>query len=246
MRLFLKIEWPESREEKVSYDLPSSVISRFLDSPHVCSTDRGIYVRRMFGADNRVRDVQRYRFGQDGRIVPHCDEVADCGSHLVVLLESPHKDEYGNKGTAMNCPIAPAMGRTGNSMNTYLGNLLRAIEAPACEVIISNPIQFQASLYVVHNNKEISKCERRRLTDAVWKALWNVELVRGDFRTRILRYRPCLVVNACTSHLGGIIDEFLRSTLPQVCCWTTNHPSSWMGPKNRRVWHIGTDCSTTF
>ena len=249
MRLFLNIEWPIRREVEVAYNIADNEMAYFQDSAFTRTDEENdrLYIEGIFGVDNRVRDFQRYKIPQnaDGRLPRHCDIPPDCGRHVVVLLESPHRDEYGGKGTAMNQPIAPAMGKTGQRMDEYLGALFRAIGAPVCEVVISNPIQFQASLYVVHKNK-IGSSRKRHLTNTVWEALWNVKQIRSDFLRRIRSYRPCLVVNACTRCLSGTIDKFLRHALPSDRCWKTTHPFSWLNSNNRRISQMENGFSRTF
>ena len=224
----LKLDVPWSREPlEVGYDGATAELATCLcRSPYLRQVRDGddLHVVDFFGVNNRVPDVSRYRIGSDRKPVHHCDiselhqlqqlqQLRRNGS-IVLLLESPHKDEYqlGN----INCPIAPANGTTGENIHRCLSAVLSDIRAkhievrpseselllPGRHVIISNPIQFQMSLHAIHG-RSVRDRPWNTLRDNVWKTLWNDqdEHVKQCFLGRLNTYNPRLIINACTGEL---------------------------------------------
>lgn len=221
-----------------------------------------------------VRHDSRYRFSNDRYVVPHCDVSGrdlrrqlnrrsllqftrrrPSAGNVVLLLESPHKDEYHRDN--VNCPIAPANGTTGENIDRCLSAALSQIEeeliAPGCHVIISNPIQFQTSLHAIHGRSTRGKAggRWRTLRDRIWKTLWNEggqeNYIRRCFRERLNTYRPSVIINACTGAWTpsgdddpkSLVNDFLdtESTVP---LYKTYHPShtSWRKRETIRLTRI--------
>lgn len=226
-----------------------------------------ITINDAFGPANVVPDVDRYRLHLDNRqIALQCHSNCQVARHLnhyndltavstedrnktiVIVLESPHEDEYEcNVGQ----PIAPAQGSTGCNIQRWLDEVLRSCSAlhhelrEGTRVLLSNPVQFQASL------ASIIDCSRKdkdgdmvwkKVRDAVWKALWCVQPIRDEFRNRLEIYRPDFVINACTHDLGcnfkcldatssgcrkRKVHDFLLGEFCSAHIYYTNHPSSW-------------------
>lgn len=219
--------------------------------------ENDVLVENFFGVNNRVPDVSRYLIGDsvccvrhnidsyhicNNRYVnPRCDisgqqlqqQIQQDGS-IVLLLESPHKDEYQHNH--INCPKAPAMGQTGIRIERCLGTVLSKIRtnyviaAPdepelietGRHVILSNPIQFQTSLDTIHGRGIVPG-----LRNSVWRTLWNEGDIQQCFQQRLNTYNPSLIVNACTRALKSTVKCFVRETLPNVPLYETRHPSSW-------------------
>ena len=208
-------------------------------------------------ADNRVPDVDRYRVSQIGdgyRLEPHptcrvepehntfmdvlpgATEAGSYAGTVVVVLESPHADEYVNGD--VNSRIAPAQGVTGCNMDRLLAHALCAdaiVEAGLhvannSRVVIANPVQFQTSLWCIHGGRlefEGQNLNWRTLRDAVWKTLW-MEL-NNDFAVRLKGYRPTLILNCCTAKLQPEVTRWLRRDYGSIIYCVT-HPSTWQAP----------------
>jgi hypothetical protein len=144
-------------------------------------------------------------------------------SSIVILLESPHKDEYD----ANFNPKAPAQGCTGLKIEENIAELLnRRCFSFLCEskyrLLIINPIPFQTSLYQIHK-KSISGVYKT-LRDKVWCAIWkNCSNLITDMKSILNSVSPKLVLNCCTADIKEHID------LSFCNCKTYNidHPSSW-------------------
>lgn len=136
--------------ELCSYRPPEHLIG-------VVEGGRHTLARGVFGGAQRVPDVDRYRVqGDDQLRLENHPEAADdfgnetppqdypCNRTLVVLLESPHKDEFDGHFI----PRGPAMGATGrNTRDGLIGALERSPDVrhrvvPETRVIIANPVQF--------------------------------------------------------------------------------------------------------
>ena len=167
--------------------------------------------------------------------------------NIVLLLESPHKDEYNAN------PKRPACGTTGRSIDKLLWIVLRYIQIetgliePGCRLVISNPIQFQTSLHAIHN-KSIQNVVCKEdgeqynwvtLRDNVWRTLWNEQHIQDCFRARLGCYYPKVIINACTGTLEesdspkSLVNRFFQEEgqeqeeLQNVPLYAVSHPSHW-------------------
>ena len=121
---------------------------------------------------------------------------------IVVVLESPHKDEFNNQ----NFPNGnPALGKTGKMLQEHFKAILRKniSELPNnYRVILMNSIQFQCSL------GEVPKKYR----DYMWLSLWfgTNNLFKNDFIRRLNSYNPSYIFNFCT--IGNHIKkEYIKN-----------------------------------
>lgn len=247
MTLKLDVPWREG-PLPVDCEVPAKIKNS--SSEHVRIDGDDVLVADFFGLDNRVPDVSRYSIGVEGGRVEHhiCanrhivrhDDIREpefspqCRS-ILLLLESPHKDEYDD-----NCikrPLAPANGRTGKNIDQCLSTVLFHIHVetgliePGHHVVISNPIQFQTSLYVIHEQK--IKGKWKSLRDSVWQSLWREDCIRENFGERLNAYNPSLIINACTQDLKSDVRDFVEDWFnqrEQVPLYEVAHPASWRTP----------------
>ena len=238
--------------------------------------------RYHIGTEGRcVHDDNRHRISDDRYIVPHCNHPEQAISHcdiygseleqlleqqqqvrnIVLLLESPHEEEYTNdeKVYDIASPQVPARGATGRHIDQCLGTVLSGIRdrhiaagfneaeliVPGRHIIISNPIQFQTSLHAIHEKSlQQDNGKWARLRNYVWRTLWAEPHIQRCFRERLLTYRPSLIINACTGAWGcggndpkRLVNDFVHdlAELRNVPRYETYHPAlKW----NRR------DCGT--
>ena len=147
-------------------------------------------------------------------------------------------------------PKAPGCGSTGDNIDRWLGTVLSRIEEqqlikPGCHVIISNPIQFQTSLYAIH--KKRLKGDWKMLRDNVWRTLWEQEDIQQCFRERLNTYRPSLIINGCTgkrtksdsltAHVEGFVCAELQNMaeFANVPLYDVGHPVSWTNFRRIRL-----------
>lgn len=248
-----------------------------------------ICISGLFGRENEVPDVDRYRIVRaeqtgargdpsqpacaitvkDHQIVnaapiqptvsghrspfvsmhPYVDRpvASDCALPLlVIVLESPHRDEYGR---SVKEPIAPARGKTGSRIHKYLCDVLNScaqmtrllFDRAPVRVAISNPIPFQTSAYAIDGGRlDVSD----RLRNFIWKALWSMEddneskCFQEKFVAKLYCYNPIAIINACTSggnpkrrsEITRVIQaptSFCGNRLRDIPLYETDHPSIW-------------------
>ena len=199
-------------------------------------------IDQMFDACMKVRDVYRYKIEKDIDLIAQRvgrDKAVWEECHLptiVLLLESPHTDEYDN-----GKPIAPAMGTTGRNLDSHLGGVLSQIRNRifnGSRVIVSNPVQFQASLHMILRGKMNGK-----VRDAVWRSLWQHQdqYIQNCFASRMENYSPYIVINACTKGYQGKgelqkkVTALLTEKRNYREIYEISHPSRWTIPKLRKV-----------
>lgn len=256
MRIYLDVTWPVTElvelpdSEALAAELCDLRGTNLREDLVRMEGNDCLRIHGLFGLNNRVDDVDRYELAStNGDIRVRCHQVGkgnfisshpfvdrrpgdDFRRNVVLVLESPHRDEYGR---SVCHPIAAARGQTGQRIHKYLANVLRSSEEMTkllashahVRVIISNPIQLQTSAYAIHGG--VLRVERLR--NAIWNALWNLESrdkypFRDDFRRRLESYAPIAAINACTSDLGSQVTNFLRDwrTIPTYKC---HHPARW-------------------
>ncbi len=174
-------------------------------------------------------------------------EIPADTANIVLVLESPHKEEYNKKFD----PLGPAQGATGQHMERYLGkDILPEIEKimktsleGEYNLVICNPLQYQTSLYQLHK-KPLTYKAAKKLRDTVWKSLFEQEDLKEDFKKRLLLLKPEIIINGCTSSLSPAVQVFLENDFSEkakkeyisyVYIFKTPHPSSWYFGSNRRV-----------
>lgn len=199
----------------------------------------------VYQEEKRVHDVWRYNVTvKNYKIVKFCkfyqgvgrffDQTIDTKNRSIVLIiESPHKDEYDNKFA----PIAPAQGATGEKIEKYIVDLLRnhkqvRLSDGLYNILIVNPVQFQASLFNLHKVSLSSKNSAvSAIRDKVWLSIFSKE--KDNFVDRLISYKPSLLINACTAKLKSIVDTEIKYLLrnKQLNCGgyfiADKHPSVW-------------------
>jgi hypothetical protein len=209
-----------------------------------------IEIRDIFTERNRVGDAWRYKLKKEfdccfkllslknkSNIFFHSkyfDRAAlDANSipAVVIIIESPHKEEYSYKGDL--APIAPAQGKTGEKINDLfeelfnkqIANELAEYAIEEFNVIICNPVQFQTSLFFAHGHP-LTRPGVASIRDRVWRAL----MAYDHFKTRLITYKPKIIINACTAKLKGEINRIIRETKELdagLFYWADSHPCMW-------------------
>lgn len=160
---------------------------------------------------------------------------------IVVVLESPHEDEYHDLDGAFK-PKEPLMDSA--SQTRFTKHLVRIVTKALAakklvvktkaKVVLCNPIQFQTSLHrLIHKDADGERGGMRHtIRNATWRGLWRHKSQSGqlvfqeDFKTRIRNLEPSLILNACTSALKPHVRKVLLS-LPYPVVEVCDHPSVW-------------------
>lgn len=128
----------------------------------------------------------------------------DSDRRLILVLESPHKDEY----FGLKHPL-PANGQTGRNIRSYLGDVLKScdvlktqVDGKAFEVFVVNAVPYQCS-----QAEELTDISNRINCDLLFRKMFRSH---GDLADRINtwvrpkhRIRvPDIVINCCTKGVG--------------------------------------------
>jgi hypothetical protein len=160
---------------------------------------------------------------------------------VVVVLESPHDDEY-DYANGQFSPKEPLMDE--GSQKRLRCHLVRLALAAAREknvalsddvdIVLCNPIQFQTSLHrLIRPEQNGNKGDLRQgIRNATWKGLWNYKNgssypFRNEFKKRLREFAPCLVINASTCVLRSHLRTFFEGMPALNVVEVTNHPSRW-------------------
>ena len=145
---------------------------------------------------------------------------------VILVLESPHRDEYVSKPGGPEAPC-PANGQTGRNICSHLGRL-QAPQYLHSGLILMNAVQFQCSLGAA---PEIFR-------DSVFRGVWSSS-GRADFMQRLRDHYVDgdLILNCCTKgkadsdglFLRDLVDEAIREAIPAAEVKCLPHPASWRG-----------------
>jgi hypothetical protein len=194
-----------------------------------------------FGA--KVHDAVRCRWSHHG---PDWADVNGDPTRregaIVVVLESPHADEYDMENGAF-LPLQPLSNPS--SQTRFRSNLERLVREAAdtvgvdlredLDVVLRNPVQFQTSL---HRFVPVGRNGRRgrllkSVRNATWRGLWRYGIdglypLQEDFLTRLnCPGPPSLILNACTKDLREEVGAFLGQHYGQTLVNLTSHVAGW-------------------
>lgn len=157
---------------------------------------------------------------------------------ILIILESPHKDEYYYKNDTL-IPKMPAQGSTGRNIETHIIDVIQNIQVTSgrYRIIISNPIPYMCSLgvFTVSLNSDIR--------NDVWKKIWDITaqnngkfVFQDDFLLRCQNYNPDYIINCCTRTLKSFVRRtliiYFTNTNPIVNLYEANHPAVAWGKRN--------------
>lgn len=181
----------------------------------------------VFSSTRKVDDETAYRFTGNGDFV--CERGAPSPGAVVIVLESPHKDEFkGQVGAAIG-PLRNDAVR--KQVCCHLPRLLRdlatKLRSPLLgkKIVLMNAIQYQASLQSIMRDFEGKL--RSGVRTAVWKQIYKSG-GEADFLERLNSYQPHAVILATTQ----VVRKNVRTTLErQHHAWPwaeiDYHPSVW-------------------
>lgn len=159
----------------------------------------------------------------------------DCYQNLVLLLESPHKDEYSN----FSVPLRPAKGLTGTKINNKFGMKINQNQGQCAKfknksiiykVFLVNAIQYQTSCYNTLSKLNGYQQNWRVIRNCVFKKMWENQPsnLQQNLNDRITSINPSVLINCVTGGknkygLKNLVSQGLKRT-PD---FSLSHPSSW-------------------
>jgi len=208
----------------------------------------------VFLFERRVRDVWRYTVTVDKTGVVfelvspdrgdplvasnYHDVLADWAIGLrvlLILLESPHVDEYAWTVDGLS-PRAPAQGEekgdAGGALAAYLTKMVARLALPKGKyaVVIANPVPYHCSLsWMAATRTTCGNWQPPKLNSVVrnhvWKTLWKQDWINKDFLARCAQYAPHTILNCCTSSCAKAVTRALLDSGFGTSLFTTSHPA---------------------
>jgi len=157
---------------------------------------------------------------------------------IVVILESPHKDEYCLDSNYVLHPCFTANSKgTRTRIMKQLGRMFSKLELcgnAKYRFIFCNPIPYQCSLWHLISKTETEPLNKK-VRNKVWCALWKDEHHEfpTEFQQRLESYNPDIIINACTYALKQKIRDFFQERYELEAIYETFHPSVWR--KNSKI-----------
>lgn len=143
------------------------------------------------------------------------------GNNLVVILESPHKNEF------LSNLVAPALGNTGVNLNRYLHEIFYELlknKRKTYNVLVLNCVPYQCSL---GRSKHDVK---NKIFEYMYTNYWEDNLLK-----RLKKVKPSIVLVATTKiKLKGkkelkfeLLDKIKSKLSLDYLYFSTSHPSVW-------------------
>ena len=158
------------------------------------------------------------------------------GSYIALILESPHKYEFKLEAEVY-VPKFPAQGQTGERIEKRIAevvckNFIEKLDtSKKYQLILINPVQYQASCYNQLKNLTNYEEIRRKLTNNVFRKLFakNGFNQRHEFIQILKVYTPDFIINACTFSLKPVVETAIKEsgTFKDDCYVKEKHPSMW-------------------
>ncbi len=167
---------------------------------------------------------------------------------IILVLESPHKDEY------KECKL-PAQGTTGKQICAKLEQKLSELvnnkdihlAVGTFIVILVNPVQYPASCYeFLYKHTKPKKWSNKNITHRVFEMLFSNEgaNLREDFKVRLKKYyrgKDDVIINCATKLNKAIVKDAIEEVMTDVLPNPTEkivdltHPSHWVYEKKEKL-----------
>ena len=151
---------------------------------------------------------------------------------MILILESPHKDEFAVDKVGELKPIGPARGCTGCAIRNYFTEIFPEYEKS--DLVLVNLVQFQCSLGLSSRGKNSGSLVKNRMLDKLLRDSSRNSEVRpfvDDFIKRVDHVKGAYgqlvkFINACT--ITGGWNDFVKGLLTEYKVESgINHPSTW-------------------
>ncbi len=208
-------------------------------SPELCPDQYVAYFKynnewEIDSSKNNILD--RGTVGKSKNLDVNYNSINQKDYYILIILESPHYDEYD---LTSHKPFGPACGKTGAMFNKYFADIINQMvkqqhrisvefkQAHTYRIVFMNAVQYQAS----EGRQPID----RDRTDFNWLKLWNSGFSE-DLIRRIKAYpeNNRVVINLCTlgnNNLRYIVKlKLTNNSIKHHCGY---HPCTWNIKKNR-------------
>lgn len=166
-----------------------------------------------------------------------------CDKRIVVILESPHKDEFSLLSNGQWSANGPAFGKTGDLFEDKFESVFSESQSyqnwqlannATYDVILINSVQFQCSL-----GKALRKYKNKKERDENWYKCINENCIQDDLFYRIEALKPTILINLCTvglKNLQSVLSSIISKRINQRILYTSgSHPSTWWRNRYRMI-----------
>lgn len=197
--------------------------------------ERVVLPQEHFSVEGRVEDQPAFRIGENHSILLNTNPSIESGC-IVILLESPHREEYG-EADIPKAPLQNCNSRRGLKCN--LEHLLKASELwlqrltrdesvslEGLQIVLANAVQYQASL----NNllKDRDDGLHRPIRNCIWKLVFRNGGAE-EMVDRLNGYAPTLVLAAPTAPVREELAAYLGwADTSWPWRFIDRHPSIWL------------------
>lgn len=217
-----------------AFNVYESIVRKYIDSEKIDSS-KWIKVKcpdQYAGIIGRMRfrdDFDRKTLDYRRTILDQLPKTVE--GYVILILESPHKEEFKSLKDGEYAPIGPACGKSGCAIRHYFEKIFGKSYS-GYGLVLVNAIQFQCSLGIGTWNDNIK--------NDIFKMLFKEPVLKKNFQDRLRELvvaikdaqKHLTVINACTSASGG--NKAIKSMLPQIvigegvdvyngiyhpCCW---------------------------
>ena len=154
---------------------------------------------------------------------------------VVILLESPHKDEYDS---ITHMALGPCMGRSGDNFRKKFDALIKGssifnqLQNLTCDIVLFNTIQYQCSLGLPLAGKVNSNNKKQRDSNFI------ACIRNNDFIDRLEAINPHAIINLCTKgtrNLQQIVRDIYNQSTLNVLYVEGYHPSAWNNSRYQKI-----------
>ena len=200
--------YPGYEKKKILGPVPDSVIGKMA----YCGFCHKWVLGAVHKGNVRGIDIEQYKSSDNEKV-------------LILVLESPHKDEFDDNLK----PILPAQGITGRNIENLIGtrNFVGYLDKGSeYVVLLVNAVRYQTSCAYVFGNM-ITKVRNK-----VFKHLFKEKGLKEDFLNRIQNYSKNngnIIINCCTEKLRPLVEECLcgLSQNEEIKNGQDYHPCFW-------------------
>lgn len=227
------LPWESNERNLCEIALPEAVTA---DRVALSGYLKGGKVEGYFGAETEVADTLRGTIEIDNGFVdytpaPQQKLNAPLEKSVVLILDSPHRDEYALADDGTLRPLFPVPdetpGSSAGAIRKYLGGVVEQMRPKVngvFPVAVLYAVPYQASLVTLLGLPQLDK----ELRNDVWAALWACPGIQADFAGRLTACSPKLVVNACAKPAYHEVTRVLQEQgLAANACRTDQPAVNW-------------------
>jgi len=228
-------EFPDTDKNKFENLLPKKIeaLKQLEELPASCfkyENKNGISTftinKNVFEKKNKIDDVIKWTIVNgkiklsDEKICNGLDGEESNGTLIIVILESPHREEFIKK--------IPASKKTGEGIFEMIKLIKKLKQIKNGKVIVMNRVSYQTSLARYYKTPDMHSA----LKNKILRIFWNNELVRENFSKRLQQYMALpfsekIIINSNSANKDARLESIIKNEIGAAEYIRTSHPSRW-------------------